>query len=53
MGILRELELVGTIPVNIERIIKGHGIALNTNAKPEDFNKETGSKDLSTTKKEK
>jgi hypothetical protein len=28
---------VGTIPVNIERIIKGQGIKLNTNAKPEDF----------------
>ena len=29
--------LVGTIPVNIERLIKGQGIKLNKNARPEDF----------------
>lgn len=37
MSILKELGLVGNIPVNIERLIKGQGIKLNTNAKPEDF----------------
>jgi hypothetical protein len=46
MGILRELELVGTIPVNIERIIRGQGIKLNTNAKPEDFTKNNMKKEI-------
>jgi hypothetical protein len=31
-------ELINTIPVNIERLIRGQGIKLNTNARPEDFN---------------
>lgn len=38
MGILKELGLVGNIPVNIEKLIRGQGIKLNTNARPEDFN---------------
>ena len=37
MGILKEMGLVGSIPINIEKIIKSQGIKLNTNAKPEDF----------------
>jgi Zn-dependent peptidase ImmA (M78 family) len=36
-SILKELELVGTIPVNIERLIKGQGIYLNKNAKPDEI----------------
>ena len=37
-NILKELGLVGNIPVNIEKLIRGQGIKLNTNARPEDFN---------------
>ena len=36
-NILKELGLVGNIPVNIEKLIRGQGIKLNTNARPEDF----------------
>ncbi len=36
-SILKELELVGTIPVNIERLIKGQGISLNKNATSEEI----------------
>lgn len=30
-------ELLGSIPVNVERLIKGHGISLNKNATPEEI----------------
>ncbi len=43
-SILKELELVGTIPVNIERLIKGQGISLNKSARSEEIGTEGSAK---------
>ncbi len=47
-SILKELELVGTIPVNIERLIKGQGISLNKNATSDEIGRGRGANRSST-----